>query len=136
MAAGKRENIKVFGTDYATPDGTCIRDYIHVNDLAQAHILVLEYLLNGGKSDSFNLGNGDGYSVREVIEMARKITGKEIKTVDWERRPGDPASLVGSADKLKKLLKWQPKYADINIIIKTAWNWHLSDNKARLIKNP
>ncbi len=125
-AAGKRADIKVFGTDYDTPDGTCVRDYVHVNDLADAHILALEYLLNGGKSDCFNLGNGNGYSVKEVIEVARNITGKEIIAVDSARRPGDPASLVGSADKIKQVLKWEPKYADLNTIIKSAWNWHCS----------
>lgn len=126
VAAGTRDDIKVFGTDYNTPDGTCIRDYIHVNDLAEAHLLVLEYLLNGGKSDSFNLGNGEGYSVKEVIDMAMKVTGKEIKTVNWERRPGDPHSLVGSAEKIRKALGWNPKFPDIESIIMTAWNWHKS----------
>ena len=126
VATGERENIKIFGTDYNTSDGTCVRDYIHVNDLASAHILVFEYLLSGGKSDSFNLGNGEGYSVKEVIEMARNITGKDIPVINWERRPGDPPNLVGSADKIKKTLGWEPKYAELNTIIKTAWNWHSS----------
>jgi UDP-glucose 4-epimerase len=126
VAAGKREDIKVFGTDYNTPDGTCIRDYIHVNDLAEAHILVLEYLLSGGSSDSFNLGNGEGYSVKEVIEMAQEVTGSEIPAVNVDRRPGDPPKLIGSADKIKKTLRWEPKYAELEKIIKTAWNWHSS----------
>src|SRR4028118_688888 len=123
-AMGKRESISVFGTDYDTPDGTCIRDYIHVSDLAQAHILGLEYLLNGGKSDFFNLGNGGGFSVKEVIEAARQVTGKEIKAVERERRPGDPPSLVGSSAKAIKTLGWSPEYPDIKNIISHAWQWH------------
>ena len=119
-----RENIKIYGTDYPTKDGTCIRDYIHVNDLADAHILALEYLLNGGKSDFFNLGNGEGFSVREIIEVSKKITGKSIKEIEIARREGDPAILVGSANKAKEILKWKPQFADINTIIKTAWEWH------------
>jgi UDP-glucose 4-epimerase len=126
VAAGKRDDIKVFGTDYNTPDGTCVRDYIHVSDLAEAHILVLEYLLGGGSSDSFNLGNGEGYSVKEVIETAREVTGKDISAVNTDRRPGDPPKLIGNADKIKKALGWKPKYAELKKIIKTAWNWHSS----------
>jgi len=124
VAAGKRDDIKIFGTDYDTPDGTCIRDYIHVTDLADAHILALKYLQDGGESDVFNLGNGNGFSVKEVIETARKITGKNIRAVEDERRPGDPPILVGSSDKAKKVLKWKPKYDDLYKIIETAWNWH------------
>ena len=124
VAAGKREDIKIFGTDYDTPDGTCIRDYIHVTDLAEAHILALEYLQNGGKSDFFNLGNGNGFSVKEVIETARKVTGKNIKAAEADRRPGDPPILVGSSDKAKKTLNWNPKYDKLSKIIETAWNWH------------
>jgi len=124
VAAGKRDDIKIFGTDYNTPDGTCIRDYIHVTDLADAHILALKYLQDGGKSDVFNLGNGNGFSVKEVIETARKITDKNIMAVEDERRPGDPPILVGSSDKAKKVLKWKPKYDDLDKIIETAWNWH------------
>lgn len=123
-ASGKREDIKIFGTDYDTPDGTCIRDYIHVTDLADAHIKALEYLKNGGKSDFFNLGNGNGFSVKEVIETAHEITGKDIKAVEDDRRPGDPPVLVGSSDKAREILKWEPKYADLSKIIETAWNWH------------
>ena len=125
-ASGERDNIKIFGTDYNTPDGTCIRDYVHVTDLADAHVKALEYLENGGKSDYFNLGNGNGFSVREVIAEARKITGKKIVTVEDERRPGDPPVLVGSSEKIRRTLNWQPKYNDISLIIKTAWNWHES----------
>lgn len=123
-ALGKREDIQIFGTDYDTPDGTCIRDYIHVLDLAEAHIKALKYLENGGKSEVFNLGNGNGFSVREVIETAQKITGKEIKAVEVDRRPGDPPVLVGSSKKAREVLGWQPKYDDLSSIIETAWKWH------------
>lgn len=126
VAAGKREDVKIFGTDYDTPDGTCIRDYIHVTDLAEAHILALEYLQNGGESDVFNLGNGNGFSVKEVIETAKEITGKDIKAVEADRRPGDPPILVGSSSKAKKILNWNPKYDELSKIIETAWNWHKS----------
>ncbi len=123
-AIDKRENIKIFGTNYDTPDSTCIRDYIHVTDLADAHILALEYLFNGGKSDVFNLGNGNGFSVMEVIETARRITGREIVSVASPRRPGDPAVLVGSARKATEILNWKPQYFELNNIIETAWYWH------------
>ena len=123
-ASGKREDIKIFGTDYDTPDGTCIRDYIHVTDLADAHILALEYLQKGGKSNVFNLGNGNGFSVKEVIETARKITGKPIKEVEVERRPGDPPILIGSSKKAMEILNWKPKYHDLSKIVDTAWKWH------------
>ena len=123
-ASGKRENISIFGTDYSTEDGTCIRDYVHVSDLADAHLKALKYLENGGDSDYFNLGNGSGFSVKEVIDRARKITGKEIISVEIERRPGDPPILVGSSEKIRRVLHWEPKYNDLSIIIKTAWKWH------------
>lgn len=123
-ALGKRESVSIFGTNYPTPDGTCIRDYIHVCDLADAHILGLEYLLNGGNSNIFNLGNGSGFSVKEAIDAAREITGKEIKAIECDRRPGDPPMLVGSSEKARKILGWQPQYADIKDIITHAWNWH------------
>lgn len=123
-ALGKRESILIFGTDYPTEDGTCIRDYIHVNDLAQAHILGLKYLLEGGESEVFNLGNGSGFSVREVIETAKKATAKEIKIEERDRRPGDPPILVGSSDKARKILGWQPEYPNLNEIISHAWQWH------------
>jgi UDP-glucose 4-epimerase len=123
-ALGKRDSISVFGTDYPTPDGTCIRDYIHVNDLATAHVLGLNYLLSGGDSQVFNLGNGNGFSVREVIEMAKEVTGRDIKVVECDRRPGDPPALVGSSDKAKDRLGWQSQYADLRQIITHAWNWH------------
>ncbi len=124
VAIGKREFVKVFGTDYPTPDGTCIRDFIHVSDLADAHILALEYLLNGGESQVFNLGNGNGFSVMEVIKKAEEITGKKINYIEWDRRSGDPPILVGSSEKIKNILNWKPKYYDISFIIKTAWEWH------------
>jgi len=123
-AIGRRENIKVFGTDYDTPDKTCIRDYIHVTDLADAHILALEYLLDGGRSDVFNLGNGNGFSVKDVIETAREVTGREIVDVASPRRPGDPAVLVGSSKKTSEVLGWRPAYFELRRIIETAWNWH------------
>lgn len=125
-ANGTRDHISIFGTDYNTPDGTCIRDYIHVTDLAQAHILAVEYLLNGGESNIFNLGNGVGFSVREVIETAKKVTGKDIKVVEEDRRAGDPAILIASSDKAKNILGWKPEYDDLSTIIETAWKWHSS----------
>lgn len=124
VANGTRDHISVFGTDYDTDDGTCIRDYIHVTDLAQAHILACKYLLAGGQSDIFNLGNGIGFTVKEVIEKAKEVTGKEIKVVYEGRRAGDPAELVASSDKAKRVLGWKPEYNDLGTIIKTAWKWH------------
>lgn len=123
-ALGKREDIKVFGTDYDTPDGSAIRDYIHVTDLADAHILALEYLQKDGKSDVFNLGNGDGYSVLEVIDMVKKVTKKDFKVTLTDRRAGDPAKLIGDATKAKEILGWKPKYFELETIIDTAWKWH------------
>ncbi|MDY6899644.1 MAG: UDP-glucose 4-epimerase GalE [Cyanobacteriota bacterium] len=123
-ALGKRESISIFGTDYPTDDGTCVRDYIHVSDLADAHVLGLEYLLKGGDSTFFNLGNGKGFSVKEVIETARQITGKEIKAVECDRRPGDPPALIGSAEKAQTILGWQPQYTSIKDIMTHAWEWH------------
>lgn len=123
-ALGKRDSISIFGTDYPTRDGTCIRDYIHVDDLAEAHVLGLEYLLKGGDSEIFNLGNGNGFSVREVIETAREITQREFKVIETNRRPGDPPTLVGSSEKAHNLLGWNPQYADLNQIISHAWQWH------------
>ncbi|MHC1750290.1 MAG: UDP-glucose 4-epimerase GalE [Cellulosilyticaceae bacterium] len=121
---GKRDHINVFGTDYETPDGTCIRDYIHVTDLVNAHILALNYLMSGGQSDVFNLGSNNGYSVLEMIEAARSVTGHPIPLVLSERRAGDPALLVASSAKAKEVLKWSPQYTDVKEIIQTAWNWH------------
>ncbi len=123
-AAGDRDNIKVFGTDYPTRDGSCIRDYIHVTDLADAHIKALDYLKNGGKSTSFNLGNCTGSSVLEVIRAAKEITGKDIRAVFEERRRGDPPILVGSAKKAERVLGWKPQYGDIDTILEHAWKWY------------
>lgn len=120
----KRGAISIFGDDYDTKDGTCVRDYIHVTDLAQAHILAVKYLMEGGKSDIFNLGNGVGFTVKEVIETARKVTGDPIKAVVSPRRAGDPARLIASSEKAKKILGWKPEHADLEEIIATAWNWH------------
>ncbi len=119
-----QESISLFGTDYPTPDGTCIRDYIHVTDLADAHILGLQYLVEGGNSQAFNLGNGNGFSVRQVIETAKVVTGKDIKVVECDRRAGDPPILVGSSDKARKILGWHPQYSDLNQIVAHAWQWH------------
>jgi UDP-glucose 4-epimerase len=121
---GMRQSIAIYGTDYPTADGTCIRDYIHVNDLASAHVLGLEYLLKGGKSDFFNLGSGGGFSVKQVIETAEKVTGQKIPTQIGDRRPGDPPSLVGSCEKAAKILGWTPQYPDLEAIISHAWQWH------------
>ena len=115
---GKREAISVYGTDYDTPDGTCIRDYIHVTDLAQAHILAVQYLMNGGESDIFNLGNGIGYSVKEVIETARTVTKHPIPAIETPRR------LVASSEKARKILGWNPVHDSLEEIIASAWNWH------------
>jgi len=120
----KREFITVFGDDYLTPDGTCIRDYIHVLDLADAHIKAVEYLENGNESNIFNLGNGVGFSVKEMIDAAKEATNQDIKVVLGERRPGDPAQLVASSEKARKILKWNPKYTEVKDIISSAWKWH------------
>ncbi|EDM97546.1 UDP-glucose 4-epimerase [Pseudoflavonifractor capillosus ATCC 29799] len=121
---GQREAVSVFGDDYPTRDGTCVRDYIHVTDLAQAHILALDYLLQGGENNVFNLGNGVGFTVNEVIECARKVTGHAIPAVVSPRRAGDPAQLVASSEKAKTVLGWKPQYDNLETIISTAWTWH------------
>ncbi len=123
-ALGQRSAITIFGTDYDTPDGTCLRDYIHVTDLAQAHLLGLEYLLAGGETNTFNLGNGNGFSVRQVIDSARFITNHGIPVVESDRRPGDPPALVGSSAKAQAILGWLPQYADLNLMVTHAWQWH------------
>ena len=128
-ALGQREAISIFGTDYPTPDGTCIRDYIHVNDLADAHILGLEYLLNGGESEVFNLGNGNGFSVREVIAAAEDVTGMLISVKECDRRPGDPPALIGTSEKARQILNWQPQYPGIKDIVSHAWQWHQQRHK-------
>jgi UDP-glucose 4-epimerase len=123
-ALKKRSHLSIFGNDYDTPDGTAIRDYIHICDLATAHILGLEYLLAGGDSDIFNLGNGNGFSVREVIETAKKVTGRDFPVQESPRREGDAPNLVGSSKKAKHQLGWKPEYADLEVIIQHAWQWH------------
>lgn len=120
----KRDAITVFGEDYETPDGTCIRDYIHVLDLADAHIKAVDYLQKGNESNIFNLGNGVGFSVKEMIDSAKEATNEDIKVVIGERRAGDPAKLIASNEKAKKILGWEPKYTDVKDVISTAWGWH------------
>lgn len=121
---GQREKISIYGDDYDTKDGTCVRDYIHVTDLAQAHILAMKYLVDGGESNVFNLGNGVGFTVKEVIETARKVTGHPIPAEVTPRRGGDPAQLIASSAKAKDVLGWNPEHADLEEIIATAWKWH------------
>ena len=128
-AIGRRESVKMFGTDYETPDGTCVRDYIHVNDLASAHIKAIDYLNKGGKSDKFNLGNGKGYSVREVISAAKEVTGVDFTVIDEGRREGDSAVLVADSTKAKTILNWVPQFTNLNEIVKTAWDWNLKLGK-------
>jgi UDP-glucose-4-epimerase GalE len=124
VAAGKRERISILGTDYPTRDGTCVRDYVHVCDLAQAHLLALERLLAGQPGGIYNLGSSRGYTVREVIELARRLTGHPIPSTDAARRPGDPAVLVASPEKAGRELGWQPRFAALETIVETAWAWH------------
>jgi len=123
-ALGRRPHVSIFGTDYDTPDGTCVRDYIHVSDLAEAHVLGVEYLLRGGASTAVNLGNGRGFSVKEVIAAVERVTGRKIPVEMAARRAGDPAVLVGSSDKARQLLGWNPRFTDLETIIAHAWNWH------------
>ena len=123
-ALGQRECITIFGDDYDTKDGTCIRDYIHVTDLADAHVLALEKMRKDGKSNIYNLGNGNGFSVSEVVDIARQVTGVNIKAEYGERRPGDPAVLIATSEKAQRELGWKPKYNDLPTIINTAWEWH------------
>lgn len=122
-AKGERASVSVYGNDYQTPDGTCVRDYVHVEDLVEAHILALYHLLDCGKSDVFNCGYGHGYSVREVLAAARNTTGVDFKVTDADRRPGDPPVLVADSGKIKQALNWTPKYDSLEYIIKTAWDW-------------
>jgi len=123
---GQRERISIFGDDYPTKDGTCVRDYIHVTDLAQAHILALDYLLKGGENNVFNLGNGVGFTVKEVVDVAREVTGHPIPAETVLRRAGDPAQLVASSERAKQVLGWKPQYADLKTIVASAWTWHKS----------
>ena len=121
-AMGKRDHVSIFGTDYSTEDGTCIRDYIHVGDLADAHVLALQALSSHDKL-IYNLGNGAGFSVRQVLESARRVTGNAIKAVEAPRRRGDPAVLVASSEKIRRELGWKPGYPDLESIIRSAWDW-------------
>ena len=124
-AVGQIEHVQLFGTDYPTTDGTCIRDYVHVNDLAQAHLLALNVLLEGGNSAVYNIGSNNGFSVKEVIDKAEQVTGKKIPVIEAPRRPGDPAILIASSEKIKQALGWKPGYDSLEKIIDTAWQWHL-----------
>ena len=125
-ALKKRPHITVFGADYDTFDGTCIRDYIHVTDLASAHVLAMNYLINGGESKAFNLGSGNGFSVKDIIETAKKVTGIDIPVVYGERRAGDPSTLIASSEKIKNILGWNPQHSVLSQIIGDAWHWHQS----------
>jgi UDP-glucose 4-epimerase len=122
-ASGRRDAISIFGDDYDTPDGSCVRDYIHISDLADAHLLALKGLLDGGSSAKYNLGNGDGFSVIEVIEAVRKVTGKDFAVKHEARRDGDSARLIADSSLAKSVLGWRPQYADLEVIIEHAWQW-------------
>ncbi len=124
-ASGRRPSISVFGRDYDTPDGTCVRDYIHINDLCSAHWLALQSLMNGGSSQAYNLGNGNGFSVQEVIDTAERVTGRKIAVVNGPRRAGDPARLVADATQARQKLGWQPQFADLATIVQHAWAWEM-----------
>ena len=124
-ASGRRDSIQVFGRDYDTPDGTCIRDYIHIADLCSAHLAALGYLVSGGKSDHFNLGNGAGFSVQEVLDAVNRVSGKTVKVIDGPRREGDPARLVADSKRARSVLNWKPIFTDLDTIVKHAWEWEL-----------
>jgi len=129
VALGRAECVNIFGTDYPTADGTCVRDYIHVSDLARAHLLALDALMardGSGRPLIFNLGNGQGFSVREVVQAARKVTGHAIPVIESARRAGDPAVLIASSEKIRRELGWQPRFADLQSILESAWQWHNS----------
>lgn len=130
-AKGEREHIAIHGTDYDTPDGTCVRDYVHISDLVDAHILALTHLSSGGKSDRFNCGYGHGYSVRDVVDIARKVTGINFPVKESQRREGDPPVLVAESSKIRKTLNWKPRYDDLNYIVKTAWEWEKKSSVQR-----
>ncbi|MDJ0801698.1 MAG: UDP-glucose 4-epimerase GalE [Desulfobacterales bacterium] len=125
VARGAREHIRIFGVDYPTPDGTCIRDYIHVSDLVSAHLAAIEALMDGAGSNVYNLGNSRGISVREIIATARRVSGQAIPIVEDKRRPGDPAVLIAGSTKIKNELNWQPRFEHIEDIVRTAWSWHV-----------
>jgi UDP-glucose 4-epimerase len=129
-AAGSGGPVTVFGTDYPTPDGTCIRDYVHVQDLASAHVLGLQHMEEAAGVAAFNLGTGRGYSVREIIDAARRVTGRDPRIVEGPRRPGDPPELVADATRARRILGWRPQFTDIDSIIETAWRWHCRSSAA------
>jgi len=129
VALGKRKKLIINGNDYPTPDGTCIRDYIHVLDLAEVHILAFKKLEKEKKTDCFNVGTGKGYSVKEIVEMVKKVSGVDFKVEVGPRRPGDPAQLYADNTKIKKVFGWQPKYSDLKTIVKSAWQWHKNHPK-------
>jgi UDP-glucose 4-epimerase len=131
-ASGRKKDITIFGNDYSTNDGTCVRDYIHVSDLCDAHILSLDWLEKGGSSKRYNLGNGNGFSVNDVVKTAEKVTGNSIAVIKSSRRPGDPEILVADSNLIKKELGWKPKYEDLDGIIADAWKWEILDNKKSL----
>jgi UDP-glucose 4-epimerase len=122
-ACGKRDHLKIYGTDYPTPDGSCVRDYIHVSDLAEAHVKALEYLERGGKSDIFNCGYGHGFSVKEVVNLVKEVTGVHFKVIETDRRPGDPASLTAKVERIHGSLHWKPRFDDLKVIIRSAYEW-------------
>jgi UDP-glucose 4-epimerase len=128
-ASGRRDNITIFGTDYDTPDGTCIRDYIHINDLCSAHLLGLEHLVAGGDTRAYNMGNGMGYSIKELIDITKEVTGNDFTVLMGERRDGDPARLVADSSLLQKELGWKPELADLADIIRHAWEWELKSSQ-------
>ncbi len=128
-ASDRRHEIALFGCDYDTPDGTCIRDYVHVMDLCQAHMLALEKLATGGESDAFNLGNGNGFSVREVIEAASRVSGRKIAVLEKPRRPGDTARLVADSERARRVLGWRPQFAALDVILDHAWKWELKQGR-------
>jgi UDP-glucose-4-epimerase GalE len=132
VALGRRVSIEIYGADYPTPDGTCIRDYIHVCDLADAHVAAMEYLIRGGSSDGFNLGNEKGYSVREIIRHVETVTGRTINVIMSPRREGDPPVLIADATRAKTVLNWSPRFTDLDTIIGSAWNWHQKRFRSRL----
>ncbi|AOA02791.1 UDP-glucose 4-epimerase GalE [Carnobacterium maltaromaticum] len=133
-ALGQREKFTIYGEDYETPDGTCIRDYVHVVDLIDAHILALEYLQAGNSSNTFNLGSSTGFSVKQMLEAAREVTGKEIPATVVSRRAGDPSTLIAASDKAREVLGWKPQYTEVNKIIESAWNWHVKHPEGYGIK--
>lgn len=126
---GKKPFLEIFGTDYPTPDGTCIRDYIHVEDLSEAHLIALDYLLNGGTSDIFNCGYGHGYSVKEVVEVVKRVTGVNFKVIETDRREGDPPELIADSSKLRRAMNWKPRYNNLEYIVRTAYEWEKSMDK-------